>query len=198
MRTFAVYKPYGVLSQFTSEDGHPGLSSLKLGVPPTVWPAGRLDRDSEGLLLLTADNVLKQRLTDPAEGHSKTYWVQVEGQPTESSIDPMRHPMRLRIRKKDVLTKPARVRVMPEPELPERTPPIRKRLTVPTAWLEVELTEGKNRQIRKMTAAIGFPTLRIVRVGIGSLTLERLELNPGECQELNPDQIKDAQRSIHA
>jgi 23S rRNA pseudouridine2457 synthase len=171
---------------------------LKLGVPPTVWPVGRLDRDSEGLLLLTVDNVLKQRLTDPAEGHSKTYWVQVEGQPTDSCIDPMRHPMRLRIRKKDVLTKSARVRVMPEPELPERTPPIRKRLTVPTAWLEVELTEGKNRQIRKMTAAIGFPTLRIVRVGIGSLTLESLELNPGECQELTPDQIKDAQRSIHA
>ena len=170
MRTFAVYKPYGVLSQFTSEDGHPGLSSLNLGVPPTVWPAGRLDRDSEGLLLLTADKALKQLLTDPTEGHSKTYWVQVEGQPTESSIDPMRHSMRLRIRKKDVLTKPARVKVMSDPELPERTPPIRKRLTVPTAWLEIELTEGKNRQIRKMTAAIGFATLRIVRVGIGSLT----------------------------
>ncbi|HBP44917.1 MAG TPA: pseudouridine synthase [Flavobacteriales bacterium] len=193
MRTFAINKPYGVLSQFTPEDGHPGLSDLQLGVPRSVWPVGRLDRDSEGLLLLTEDKVLKQRLTNPSRNHNKTYWVQVEGVPSDSCIEPMRHPMQLRIRKKNVVTKPSRVTIIPEPQLPPRTPPIRRRLTISTTWLKIDLTEGKNRQIRKMTAAIGFPALRIVRIGIGSLTLDELGLRPGTCLELESNHIRKLQ-----
>ncbi|MAI23874.1 MAG: pseudouridine synthase [Crocinitomicaceae bacterium] len=198
MQTFALYKPYGILSQFTAEDGNPGLSSLNLGVPRTVWPVGRLDRDSEGLLLLTENKILKQRLTSPLQSHHKTYWVQVEGKPTDESIDDMRRPMQLRIRKKDVVTKPSRVKLISVPHLAERTPPIRKRLNIPTSWLQVELTEGKNRQIRKMTASIGFPALRIVRIGIGSLTLDALGLHPGECTALTSDQIEQLQSPNHA
>jgi 23S rRNA pseudouridine2457 synthase len=198
MRTFAVYKPYGVLSQFTDEDGHPGLSSLQMDLPRNVWPVGRLDRDSEGMLLLSSDNVLKDRLTSPTKGHWKRYWVQVEGVPTESGVAPMRHPMKLRIRKKDILTQPAQVAIIPEPDLPERMPPIRKRLSIPTSWLQVDLQEGKNRQIRKMTAALGFPTLRIVRIGIGSLTLEGLGLKPGQCKALTTDHIEQLKAPLHA
>ena len=189
MRTFAIYKPYGVLSQFTSEDGHPGLLDLGLGVPKDVWPIGRLDRDSEGLLLLTNDNHLKRTLTEPERDHRKTYWVQVEGAPTDGDIEPLRHPMHLRIRKNDTVTKPAEARLLNPPDVPERIPPIRKRLLIPTTWLSIALTEGKNRQIRKMTAQIGFPTLRILRVGIGSLNLSKLHLAPGECRKLTAEEV---------
>lgn len=189
MRTFALYKPYGVLSQFTSEDGHPGLLDLGLSVPKDVWPVGRLDRDSEGLLLLTNDNHLKRTLTEPEHSHYKTYWVQVEGAPTDGAIEPLRHPMHLRIRKKDIVTKPAEVSLLAPPDVPERVPPIRKRLSIPTAWLSIALTEGKNRQIRKMTAHIEFPTLRIIRVGIGSLALSELQLALGECRQLTAEEV---------
>ena len=194
MRTFAVYKPYGVLSQFTSEDGHPGLLELGLSLPKDVWPVGRLDRDSEGLLLLTNDNHLKRTLTEPERNHRKTYWVQVEGAPTDAEIEPLRGPMHLRIRKKDITTKPVQVSLLAPPDLPERVPPIRKRLSIPTSWLSMALTEGKNRQIRKMTAQIGFPTLRILRVGIGSLTLNELDLALGECRLLTPEEVLRLQR----
>ena len=189
MRTFAVYKPYGVLSQFTSEDGHPGLLDLGLSVPKDVWPVGRLDRDSEGLLLLTNDNHLKRTLTEPERSHRKTYWVQVEGAPTDADIEPLRHPMHLRIRKKDTITKPAEASLLAPPDVPERVPSIRKRLSIPTAWLSIALTEGKNRQIRKMTSHIGFPTLRILRVGVGSLTLGQLRLKPGGCRQLTAEEV---------
>lgn len=189
MRTFAVYKPYGVLSQFTSEDGHPGLLDLGLSVPKDVWPVGRLDRDSEGLLLLTNDNHLKRTLTEPERSHRKTYWVQVEGAPTDADIEPLRHPMHLRIRKKDTITKPAEASLLAPPDVPERVPSIRRRLSIPTAWLSIALTEGKNRQIRKMTAHIGFPTLRILRVGVGSLTLGQLRLKPGGCRQLTAEEV---------
>lgn len=189
MLCFALYKPYGVLSQFTSEDGHPGLLDLDLNLPKDVWPVGRLDRDSEGLLLLTNDDRLKRALTDPVHNHSKTYWVQVEGALADENIEPLRYPMQLRIRKKNTTTKPAEAHVMSPPDLPERVPPIRKRLSIPTSWLSIALTEGKNRQIRKMTAHIGFPTLRIVRVGIGSLSLNALHLAPGECRLLTAEEV---------
>ena len=189
MRTFAVYKPYGVLSQFTSEDGHPGLLDLGLSVPKDVWPVGRLDRDSEGLLLLTNGNHLKRTLTEPERSHRKTYWVQVEGAPTDADIEPLRHPMHLRIRKKDTITKPAEASLLAPPDVPERVPSIRKRLSIPTAWLSIALTEGKNRQIRQMTAHIGFPTLRILRVGVGSLTLGQLHLKPGGCRQLTAEEV---------
>ena len=189
MSTFALYKPYGVLSQFTSEDGLPGILSLGLALPKDIWPVGRLDRDSEGLLLLTNDSHLKRTLTDPELSHRKTYWVQVEGAPTDEDIKPLRQPMHLRIRKKDTTTKPAEASLLTPPDLPKRVPPIRKRLSIPTSWLSVVLTEGKNRQIRKMTAQIGFPTLRIMRVGIGSLTLSELHLAPGECRQLTAEEV---------
>jgi len=178
-----------VLSQFTAEDGHPGLLNLGLALPKDVWPVGRLDPDSEGLLLLTNDSHLKRTLTEPERSHRKTYWVQVEGAPTDSDIEPLRHPMHLRIRKKDTTTKPAEACLLTPPDLPARVPPIRKRLSIPTSWLSIALTEGKNRQIRKMTAHIGFPTLRILRVGIGSLTLNELHLTPGECRQLTAEEI---------
>jgi len=190
MRCFALYKPYGVLSQFTEEDGHPGLLSLNLGLPKNVWPVGRLDRDSEGLLLLTDDSTLKSALTLPNHQHSKTYWVQVEGCPSDEDLEPMRHPMNLRIRKKDVVIKPASVRAIQPPPVPERTPPIRHRQQIPTSWLSIQLSEGKNRQIRKMTAKLGFPTLRIVRIGTGRFNLALESLVPGQCFELGQDQIK--------
>jgi 23S rRNA pseudouridine2457 synthase len=189
MHTFAVYKPFGVLSQFTSEDGHPGLLDLGLNVPKDVWPVGRLDRDSEGLLLLTNDKHLKRTLTEPEHSHRKTYWVQVEGAPTDGDIEPLRHPMHLRIRKKDTTTKPAGASLLAPPDVPERVPPIRKRLSIPTTWLSIVLKEGKNRQIRKMTAHIGFPTLRIIRVGIGSLAMNELQLVPGECRPLTAEEV---------
>ena len=175
MRTFAINKPYGVLSQFTPEDGHPGLSDLQLGVPRSVWPVGRLDRDSEGLLLLTEDKVLKQRLTNPSRNHNKTYWVQVEGVPSDSCIEPMRHPMQLRIRKKNVVTKPSRVTIIPEPQLPPRTPPIRRRLTISTTWLKIDLTEGKNREIRKIFDSLNMTVTRLIRVSYGKYRLGKLQ-----------------------
>lgn len=189
MLCFALHKPFGVLSQFTAEDGHPGLLDLGLNLPKSVWPVGRLDRDSEGLLLLTDDNRLKQALTEPKRIHRKTYWVQVEGEPSDADLEPMRHPMQLRIRKKDTTIKPAEVNLLSPPDLPDRVPPIRKRLSIPTSWLAISLTEGKNRQIRKMTAHIGFPTLRIVRMSIGSLSLGDLRIASGECRQLTADEV---------
>lgn len=190
MRCFALYKPFGVLSQFTDEDGHSGLLSLGLGLPKDVWPIGRLDRDSEGMLLLTDSAKLKADLTAPDREHTKSYWVQVEGAPSNEELEPMRHPMVLRIRKKDVRIRPASVQIIDPPIVPERVPPIRERRHIPTTWLCIELTEGKNRQIRKMTAKVGFPTLRIVRFGTGRFTLAPEALLPGKCIELSSEQMK--------
>ncbi len=165
-------KPYGVLPQFTDREGRPTLAdylSLK-----GVYPAGRLDRDSEGLLLLTDDGGLAHRLTHPRKRTWKKYLVQVEGDPAEAELEPLRQGLML----KDGPTLPARARIIPEPELWPRRPPVRFRKSVPTRWLEIQLQEGRNRQVRRMTAAIGFPTLRLVRVAIGPYRLKRLQ--PGE------------------
>jgi 23S rRNA pseudouridine2457 synthase len=168
-RVILFNKPYGVLSQFTAHDGHPGLSGF--GLPAGVYAAGRLDRDSEGLLLLTDDGMLQRRLTDPRFGHPRTYWAQVEGVPTPEALQRLAHGVRL----SDGPTRPCRVRLLePAPELPEREPPIRFRKSVPTAWLELALTEGRNRQVRRMTAAVGLPTLRLVRSAIGRIRLAGL------------------------
>lgn len=166
-------KPYGVLSQFTSEDGHPGLKAF---IPiPGVYAAGRLDADSEGLLILTDDGALQHRLADPRHKLAKTYWVQVEGAPTEADLAPLRQPMDLG----DFVSQPAQARVMPEPpDLWPRTPPVRFRQSIPTTWIEIVLKEGKNRQVRRMTAKAGFPTLRLIRAAIGAYRLDRLA--PGE------------------
>lgn len=169
MQTVLFYKPYGVLSQFQDHDGHPGLR--RFGLPSRVYAAGRLDHDSEGLLLLSADGAFLHRLTDPAFAHPRTYWAQVERVPGPEVLERLARGVRLR----DGLTRPCRVGLLPdEPDLAPRQPPVRYRKNVPTAWLEMTLTEGRNRQVRRMTAAVGHPTLRLVRSAIGRLTLAGL------------------------
>lgn len=166
-------KPYGVLSQFTAEDGHRGLKDY-IDIPG-VYAAGRLDADSEGLLILTDDGALQHRLADPRHKLPKTYWAQIEGAPTDADLEPLRHPLQLG----DFVTRPAKARLLePPPDLWPRDPPIRQRLTIPTAWIEIILTEGKNRQVRRMTAKTGFPTLRLIRAAIGPYELRGLQ--PGE------------------
>jgi len=156
------HKPYGVLSQFTPEPGSSWGCLADWIDLPGIYPAGRLDADSEGLLLLTHHGRLQQRLTDPRWGHWRTYWVQVEGTPREESMELLRRGITVQGR----LTLPARVCRIESPDLPERQPPIRQRRAIPTSWLEIQLREGRNRQIRRMTAAVGLPTLRLVRVSI--------------------------------
>lgn len=166
-------KPYGVICQFSQDGKHSTLADYI--VVPDVYPAGRLDTDSEGLLLLTDDGKLQHRITDPRHKLSKTYWVQVEGVPDEEALEPLRCGVKL----KDGMTRPAEVQKIEEPKkLWERDPPVRFRKMIPTSWLELKISEGKNRQVRRMTAAIGFPTLRLVRYQIGEWTLEGLE--PGQ------------------
>ena len=184
-RYFALHKPFGVLSQFTDEAGHPGIASLELGLPHDVWPVGRLDRDSEGLLLLTNDMRFKNTLTDPKSKCPKRYWIQVEGKPGMEDLVPLERPMTLRIKGKQHRTEGARVSVLENLSIPERNPPIRARKHIPTQWIQLEITEGKNRQVRRMTAHVGFPTLRLVRVAIGSLLLEDLGLAPGGVSEMD-------------
>lgn len=169
-------KPFGVLCQFTDPDGRPTLADY---VPvPRVYPAGRLDADSEGLLLLTDDGALQARLADPRHHVEKVYWVQVERVPGEDALARLRASVVL----KDGPTRPARVRAIEEPPgLWTREPPIRHRAAIPTAWLEIGLTEGRNRQVRRMTAAVGFPALRLIRVAVGPYALGGLR--PGQWKE---------------
>lgn len=173
-------KPYGVLSQFT--DGGAGHPTLKKYIPfPNIYAAGRLDRDSEGLLLLTNDGALIKRLTNPKHHIEKTYWVMVEGDPTQDKLSQLEGGIQL----KDYRTLPARVRIIPDPDLPVRLRPVTPH--GPTAWLEIKLCEGKKRQVRHMTAAVGLFTLRLVRVAIGFLQLGNLQV--GEWRELTRDEI---------
>lgn len=178
--TVALNKPYGVVSQFTPLAGHPTLAAF--GLPKGLYPAGRLDHDSEGLLILTSDGALQARLTDPRRAHPRTYLAQVERVPQEAALAALRAGLRL----KDGPALPCRARLLDsEPDLPPREPPIRARKSVPTAWIELTLTEGRNRQVRRMTAAVGHPTLRLVRARIGALTLAWLGLRPGEWRPLD-------------
>lgn len=185
MRYILFNKPYGVLSQFTDEGtGHPTLKQY-IDVPG-VYAAGRLDRDSEGLLLLTDDGPLIKRLTDPKHHLEKTYWIMVEGDPTLEKLAQIERGIRL----KDYVTLPAKTRRIPEPELPPRTKPVTPH--GPTAWIEIQLREGKKRQIRHMTAAVGLPTLRLVRVAIGPISAGALEL--GQWRHLTADEINSLKK----
>ena len=166
----AFNKPYGVLSQFTDRSVPPRPTLAGFGLPPRVYAAGRLDFDSEGLLLLTDDGTLAHRLSEPRHKQPKTYWVQVEGAPQDAQLERLRAGVVLN----DGPTRPAGVRVIPAPALWPRDPPVRFRKTVPDAWLEITLREGRNRQVRRMTAAVGLPTLRLVRVAIGPVRLDGL------------------------
>ena len=170
-------KPYGVLSQFTPEAGHPALNEF--GFPPDVYAAGRLDHDSEGALLLTDDGRLVKKLLDPKFEHPRTYLVQVDGQITAEALKQLSKGVVI----KGYRTKPCRAEMATPPEdLWERIPPIRYRANIPTSWIRITLIEGKNRQVRHMTAAVGFPTLRLIRVQIGNIPLA--DLKPGEWKRL--------------
>lgn len=178
----ALHKPYGVLSQFTPEPGSRWRTLAEFGLPKDVYALGRLDADSEGLLLLSDERGLNSRLLDPEHGHRREYWAQVEGVPGADALDSLARGVAIGGHR----TLPCSVRRLESaPELPPRDPPIRVRQTVPDCWLSLELTEGKNRQVRRMTAAVGHPTLRLVRVRIGRLTLAALGLAPGQWRELD-------------
>ena len=178
-RLICFNKPYGVLSQFTPEGRWRGLKEfIDL---PGMYAAGRLDADSEGLLLLTSDGKLQARISDPRHKMAKTYWVQVEGVPDEGALDALRRGVLL----KDGMTRPAQARAFVPPAwLWDRDPPVRFRQSIPTSWLALTLMEGRNRQVRRMTAAVGFPTLRLVRAAIGPYQVEGLA--QGEWRECGP------------
>lgn len=179
-----------MLSQFSREGKRPTLADLKFCFPKKVYPVGRLDADSEGLLILTNDKTLTEYLLNPIYEHTRTYLVQTEQIPTIEAIQALQNGVTIRIDNKLYCTKPAQVRLLQEePVLPVRIPPIRYRAHIPTAWLEIKLKEGKNRQIRKMTASVGFPTLRLVRYAIEHLTIEK-NMIPGSIVEWKAEDIK--------
>ena len=177
-RLLILNKPYGVLCQFSGAEGRPTLKDFV--AIPGIYPAGRLDRDSEGLVVLTDDGRLQAAITDPRRKLEKRYWVQVEGVADDAALEAFGRGLVLA----DGPTRPASIRRIPEPALWPRDPPIRFRRAIPTGWLEVRLTEGRNRQVRRMTASIGFPTLRLVRFQVGPWNLEGL--GPGEWREIAP------------
>lgn len=188
MQIIKFWKPYNVLTQFTDKEGRPTLADyIKL---LKIYAAERLDMDSEGLLLLTDDNRLKTRLTEPRFEHPRTYWVQVERIPNEAALEQLRRGVQL----KDGMTRPALVERLATPDLPPRDPPIRFRKNVPDCWLALTLTEGRNRQARRMTAAVGHPALRLVRWAVGPITLE--ELSPGEWKVLTDEETEALWRSV--
>jgi 23S rRNA pseudouridine2457 synthase len=202
MKCILFYKPYNVLCQFTDSNKATPRNTLKDYISiPNIYPVGRLDLDSEGLLLLTDRGQLQHRLAHRKFAHPRTYWVQVERIPDAIAIEKLRQGMLIQ----DYRTRPAKVKILEaEPTLPNRNPPIRDRKTIPTCWLEITLTEGRNRQVRKMTAAVGFPTLRLVRIAMG-IKLKNAQnyhylkldfLQPGQWRELNSQEKSWLQKLI--
>lgn len=184
---FIVHKPFNVLSQFTSEDGKKTLKDF-FDVPSNVYPVGRLDYDSEGLLIITDDKKLNQYLLNPLGEHEREYWVQVEGEITNLAIEKLQQGVSINITGKIYQTKKCKVQKFSSlPSVEERKPPIRVRKTIPDSWIKIILTEGKNRQVRKMTAQVGFPTLRLIRYRIEKITLEHL--HSGEMKMLTQTEL---------
>lgn len=189
MSLILLNKPYGVISQFSQHEKHTSLAEYVH--EKDFYPAGRLDHDSEGLLILTDEGDVQHCLSHPKHKQPKTYWVQVEGEITDSAIDELEKGVLL----KDGLTLPAKAKKITEPKLWPRDPPIRYRAEIPTSWCELTITEGKNRQIRRMTAAVGFPTLRLVRYSVGEFTIDGL--SPGEWRKIpTPQQLKQQADAI--
>jgi len=183
----AFHKPYGVLSQFTPEPGSRWRTLAEFNLPGAVYPLGRLDADSEGLLLLSDEPGLNSRLLNPSHGHRREYWAQVEGVPTSKSLAQLASGVEIRGHR----TLPCQTkRLTTLPDLPPREPPIRIRKSIPDSWISLTLSEGKNRQVRRMTAAIGHPTLRLHRAAIGNLALTQLEISLGEWVGLSDRQRK--------
>ncbi|CAA6830459.1 MAG: Ribosomal large subunit pseudouridine synthase E (EC [uncultured Aureispira sp.] len=189
LKYYVIYKPFGMLSQFSKEEAsNVTLADLKMTFDKDIYPVGRLDKDSEGLLILTNDKKLTDTLLKPENKHWRTYWVQVEKVPTENALRHLRKGVLIKLKKRAYKTKPAKAELLTSPpRLPERTPPIRFRKEIPTAWLEISLREGKNRQVRRMTANVGFPTLRLVRHNIVDLTIGNMV--PGQIKSLEAAEI---------
>jgi 23S rRNA pseudouridine2457 synthase len=191
MRYILINKPYEVLTQFTDEQGRATLKDFV--AIPNIYPVGRLDFDSEGLVLLTDDKQLQHRLSEPRFKVAKTYWVQVEGVPTEEALETLRRGVDI----KSGFTSPAEARLLPsDTELWPRAKPVRFRANIPTNWIEITISQGMNRQVRKMTAAVGFPTLRLVRVGIAGLRVESLA--PGQWRELTDQEVQALKEDMAA
>ena len=187
MNYFIIYKPYLVLSQFSAVEGKQTLADY-FDVPKDVYPVGRLDYDSEGLLILTNDKQLNNRLLNPLFAHEREYWVQVDGAITNEAVEQLQKGVSINIDGKQYRTKPCKASLFSElPIVPERNPPIRFRKEIPAPWIKLILKEGKNRQVRRMTAAVGFPTLRLIRHRIEKLTLDGLQ--PGEIIEIEQEDI---------
>jgi 23S rRNA pseudouridine2457 synthase len=186
-RYFIIYKPFQVVSQFTSDEGKQTLKDC-FDVPPDVYPIGRLDYDSEGLLVLTNDSSLNHRLLHPQFAHEREYWVQVDGAITQQALHSLQTGVTITVNGKQHRAHASRATLFTQPPaVPERNPPIRYRKEIPTSWISLVLTEGKNRQVRKMTAQTGFPTLRLIRYRIAGITLEGLL--PGDLRELNKNAL---------
>ena len=193
MHVYRFWKPYGVLTKFTDAEGRPTLADYV--TIPEIYAAGRLDLDSEGLLLLTDDGSLSHRLTDPRFQHPRTYWAQVEHFPDTAALQKLRGGVELSEGGRLWRTRPAHAELLAAPpDLPERAVPIRARKNIPTAWLQLTITEGRNRQVRRMTAAVGCPTLRLVRWSIGAITLAGL--TPGSLLPLTDAEIEALQKRI--
>lgn len=183
-RYFLLYKPFGYLSQFSGEPGDLLLGSL-YNFPKDVYPVGRLDKDSEGLLILTNDNKFKTAMLDPRSNKQKTYWVQVEGAITQQAIEELSNgSIEISHKGKKYKVLKAHCKKIEAPKVEERNPPIRYRKNIPTSWIELKITEGKNRQVRKMTAAVGHPTLRLIRCKIDQYNISNM--HPGEVKEIKP------------
>ena len=188
MQYFLLYKPFQVLSQFTSSDGKKCLKDI-IEVEKDVYPVGRLDYDSEGLLLLTNDASINHQLLHPSFEHKRTYWVQVDGAITEDALEILTKGVVINIDGKQYKTNKAVLKTLPNDILvPERNPPIRFRKSIPTSWVSIELTEGKNRQVRKMFASVGYPVLRLIRAQLGKYTIDKMQ--PADLLSLTEQEVK--------